>query len=412
MKEERVNHQNQLRGRRMGIYTGSGTSHSWLWFVDILEKAGVKNLTFLGEDDIKKDGNLQTLDVLLLSGGDTFSIAEGLGGEGSEKIERFVAEGGIYFGSCAGAYLPMKSSKYPLNLMNLAGVKISNLSRLLPRPLIQSEKFCTPYGCDYVFHPVRDEVKIRCTNVYFPEEQFVAPLYGGPCMEPSEDATPVAYYSGFTDKTLFLVDEDLARETVQGRIAVCSKTIGRGKLYLSGPHLEHPHYPTANRFLMEILSDGLKERKAFFHKRGESEARSEIPRDSFRKLKGELSGARIIALALERETMTWLIGKKVYEPEKFRVFIDALWSRINHLEKISWNGLSSETVHGLAASAREVREKLKELKSEMQTSTDTTGLVEAIIRELRTLSSAFMNVYFGVKRGENVQEEKSNVHVL
>ena len=231
-------------------------------------------------------------------------------------------------------------------------------------------------------------------------------------MEPSEDATPVAYYSGFTDNTLFLVDEDLARETVQGRIAVCSKTIGRGKLYLSGPHLEHPHYPTANRFLMEILSDGLRERKAFFHKRGESEERSEIPRDSFRKLKGELSGARIIALALERETMTWLIGKKVYEPEKFRVFIDALWSRINNLEKISWNGLSSETVHGLAASAREVREKLKELKSEMQASTDTTGLVEAIIRELRTLASAFMNVYFGVKRGENVQEEKSNVHVL
>jgi len=393
----------ELCGRRLGIYTGSGTSHSWLWFVDVLERMGLDNLVCMDEGDLKKGDELKKVSALLISGGDTFAIADGLGREGAKNIEQFIAEGGVYFGSCAGAYLPMRSSKYPLSLLNLAGVKISNLTRFLPQPLTHSEKFCTPYGCHYVFHPVREEVKIRFTNGYSSrvKEEMSAPLYGGPCMETSDDVTPIAFYNGFTDKTLFLVDEDLARETVLGRMAVCSKAVGKGTLYLSGPHLEHPFYPEANELLLDMLCDGLQEKQVSSRADQEIEAGVRVSRELLKGLRRELSNSRIIALALERESMSWLIGNKVYEPEKFRVFIEALWSRLGLLEKLSDKSLSGEDVQSLTACAGMVREKLKRLKTEIRCSSDTTELVEDILSGLRTLASSFMNLYFRLKRQEH-----------
>jgi len=404
----------ELCGRRLGIYTGAGTSHSWLWFVDVLERMGLDNLVCIDEGDLKKGDELKKVNALLISGGDTFAIADGLGREGAKSIEQFISEGGVYFGSCAGAYLPLKSSKYPLNLLNLAGVKISNLSKGRPSSLTQSEKFCTPYGCHYVFHPVRDEVKIRFTNVYSSgvKEEISAPLYGGPCMEPSEDVTPIAFYHGFTEKTLFLVDENLAEETVLGKTAVCSKAVGRGTVYLSGPHLEHPFYPEANELLLEMLCEGFKEVEAYSGADQEIESGVRVSRELLKELRRELSNSRIIALALERESMSWLIGNKVYEPEKFRVFIEALWSRLGLFEKFSDKGVPGEDVQGLTARACKVREKLNVLKTEIHHSSDTTELVEDILSGLRTLASTFMNLYFRLKRREHRQEEKRNVHVL
>jgi glutamine amidotransferase-like uncharacterized protein len=393
----------ELCGRRLGIYTGAGTSHSWLWFVDVLERMGLDNLVCMDEGDLKKGDELTKVSALLISGGDTFAIADGLGREGAKSIEQFISEGGVYFGSCAGAYLPLKSSKYPLNFLNLAGVKISNLSKHRPSPLTQSEKFCTPYGCHYVFHPVRDEVKIRFTNGYSSrvKEEISAPLYGGPCMEPSEDVTPIAFYHGFTDRTLFLVDENLAEETVLGKTAVCSKAVGKGTLYLSGPHLEHPFYPEANELLLDMLCDGLQEKQVSSRADQEIEAGVRVSRELLKGLRRELSGSRIIALALERESMSWLIGNKVYEPEKFRVFIEALWNRLGLLEKLSDKSLSGEDVQSLTACAGMVREKLKVLKTEIHHSSDTTELVEDILSGLRTLASSFMNLYFRLKRQEH-----------
>jgi glutamine amidotransferase-like uncharacterized protein len=401
----------ELCGKKIGIYTGVGTSHSWLWFVDVLEGIGLDNLFFIDEGVLKKEGELNKVDALLLSGGDTFAIAEGMGEKGARNLKKFILKGGIYFGSCAGAYLPLHSSKYPLNLLNLAKVKISNLSKVRPSSLSLSEKFCTPYGCHYVFHPVRDEVKIRIADGYSFRDVIKAPLYGGPCMEPSEDVTPIAFYHGFNENTLFLIDEHEAEITVVGKMAVCSKAVGKGKLYLSGPHLEHPHYPEANELLMEMLYDGLKDKKVFFsddEKTGESEDNLDL----LKELKRELSGARIIALSIERESMTWLIGRKVYEPEKFRAFIDALWKRIGLLERNAKRSVSRDVFQELIAIAREMREKLKTLKTEMHSSSDTTSLVEEIINGLRSLASSCMNLYFRLKRRENRWEEKTNVHVL
>jgi glutamine amidotransferase-like uncharacterized protein len=112
----------------IGIYAGRGASHSWLWFVEILDRMGVYHVHFVDERDIRSDG-LDALSVLLMSGGDTFAIAEGLGSKGSGKLRHFIEEGGLYIGTCAGAYLPLRSSMEFLNQFNFIDVKISNISR-------------------------------------------------------------------------------------------------------------------------------------------------------------------------------------------------------------------------------------------------------------------------------------------
>ena len=107
---------------KIGVYNGPGASHSWLWFVEVLDAMGFWDIEFIDDTGIKS-GALKDLHVLLVSGGDTFAIAEGLSQKGSDALKNFLDEGGCYIGSCAGGYLPLRSSLDPLNLLNFASVK-------------------------------------------------------------------------------------------------------------------------------------------------------------------------------------------------------------------------------------------------------------------------------------------------
>ena len=106
-----------LRCPKIGVYAGTGTSHSWLWFVEIFDRMGFHDLAFLDEYSFQRP-LAEELDVLAVSGGDTFAVARGLGPEGAKNLESFVRTGGLYIGSCAGAYLPLNSSKEYLNSFN------------------------------------------------------------------------------------------------------------------------------------------------------------------------------------------------------------------------------------------------------------------------------------------------------
>ena len=77
----------RLRYPNIGIYTGKGTSHSWLWFVDLFDRMGFHNLSFLNENTLQ-DSGLVGLDVLAISGGDTFTIAGALGKGGAVSTRR------------------------------------------------------------------------------------------------------------------------------------------------------------------------------------------------------------------------------------------------------------------------------------------------------------------------------------
>jgi len=386
----------------IGIYMGSGASHSWLWFVEILDRMGFYHVHFVDEKDILSNA-LEAMSVLLMSGGDTFAIAEGLGTEGSDKLRSFIEGGGLYIGTCAGAYLPLRSSMDFLNQFNFINAKISNISRRLSETERSSfqKVACSTYGCDFVFHVVREDVALQMMNGYQAdgERELVAPLFGGPSMLPSEDIEPIALYKGFTKKTNFLVEEGLAERTLIGNIAVAKKSMGKGHLYVFGPHFEHPDYPRCNLFLAELIRKNQNGRphpiqKDFYG----NPIKGEGLRTLLKDLKRELSNSRIMASGMDDLSIHWLIGNKYYEPEKISVFINTVWNKLKDLESMTGLEVDRTLLLRCVEISKEITREVRTIKSEMREKGDTTFLASELFLDLKALSSNFFTLYFRVKR--------------
>jgi glutamine amidotransferase-like uncharacterized protein len=390
-------------GRRypkIGIYTGQGTSHSWLWFVEIFDRMGFYDLRFLTENHLKADG-LDRCNVLAMSGGDTFAIAQGLGPKGADNLECFIKDGGLYIGACAGAYLPLHSSKEHLNLFNFVPARIANLTRTLPEAQRLKEKFCTAYGCSYIFHPVREAVQIA-TNGFEPfskSPSLHAPLYGGPPMIAREPAQVLATYSGFTDKTVFLVDEQLASDTVLGKAAVIRQKMGKGTLHLYGPHFEHPRFSVANQLLTDaILWDLRQDRFPIGDGDPNEETLSQQAcKDLFKDIKREVSNSRITAVSLETLPVQWTIGNKVYETAKIREFIEPVWQRIRQLEKLNQIVLLPGQDKQLLQHVVEMTTVLREVKKGVKKGIDTLRAANKMFEGLNRTATLFLEIYFRTK---------------
>ena len=381
---------------RIGLYTGLGTSHSWLWFVDLFDRMFFHDVVFLDEGMVRS-GMLKDLDVFAMSGGDTIRIAEGLGAEGANQLERFIRQGGVYVGSCAGAYLPLKSSKQYLDRFNFVDIKIANLAKTVPTIKQLGRKATTAYGCDYVYHPVREEVKLRSTasGPFFGVGHFVAPLYGGPSMLAGDASEILARYDGFTKKTMFLVDETLAEKTLINNVAAARSKLGNGALYLFGPHFEHPYFPIANHLVATAIFWDMKQSKVS----GKSDV-DEIILDGPDKkkfvhdIKREISNARIVSVGLETTSIRWTIGCKIYEPEKIRVFLEAIWKRLGRLERLSRLKVSNQILEQVTPCAIEVTRILREVKSRLDDRLETQGIAPSLFDSLRRLTMLCLQTYF------------------
>jgi glutamine amidotransferase-like uncharacterized protein len=389
-------------GRRypkIGIYTGQGASHSWLWFVEIFDRMGFFDVAFLQETQLKANG-LDRCDVLAMSGGDTFAIAKGLGLEGADKLARFIANGGLYIGSCAGAYLPLHSSKEHLNLFNLVPAKIANLTRTLPEARRLREKFCTAYGCSYIFHPVREAVRLE-TNGFTPFKKvpfLEAPLYGGPPMIAGGSAQVLATYSSFTEKTVFLVDEALASDTVLGKAAVIRQKMGNGFLHLYGPHFEHPRFTVANQLLRDAMLYDVQEPVQFPEDAVPQEIVSgEECRNLLKAIKREISNARVVAVGLETLPVQWTIGNKVFEAAKIREFIEPVWQRLKPLEKLNRLCLLPGQADQLLQVVSTTTTLLREVKRDLKRGMDTLNMAIEMFKRLNQASTLFLDIYFRTK---------------
>ncbi|MCF8129053.1 MAG: hypothetical protein K9N10_11110 [Deltaproteobacteria bacterium] len=382
---------------KIGIYTGRGASHSWLWFVEVFERLGFYDLSFLTEADVAGDA-LNKMDVLAVSGGDTFAIAKALGPVGATRLKTFITRGGLYLGSCAGAYLPLNSSKEHLNHFNFVPAKITNLTKTLPEAHGMKEKFCTCYGCSFIFHAVREAVEITTSGTppFGIPSTFTAPLYGGPPMTVENPATVLAVYTGFTDKTLFLVDQKLAEKTLLGNAAVLRENMGHGHLHLFGPHFEHPHFTKANRYLANAMMHDLPhERVPFTYSADETEIlEGSLKKGFIRDLKRELSNSRIVAAGLEMVPLKWTIGNKVYETGKIRVFLEALWQRIRVLEKGTFILVQKGQDDFLVETARHVTQHIRAIKKGWDQKTDTLKTATTLFGLLNKASALFLEIYF------------------
>jgi len=287
-------------------------------------------------------------------------------------------------------------------MFNFVDVKITNLSKTLPESLKASCKFCTSYGCDYVFHPVREEVRLKPAGAFTAPSEFSAPMYGGPGMKVSDPATVLAYYCGFTEKTSFLVSKEIASSTLVGQAAIVRIPSGKGCFYLFGPHLEHPDYPDANKCVADTIfwetgtcreaarSDNAKQRPS-----GVTEIVSgKGARDFVREIKRELSNSRIAASGLEFLPIRWLIGKKVYEPEKVRVFLESMWKRIKPLEKRDAFEVRSGLTEQIVQYARKTTESIRKLKTGADHNMDTLETATSAFELLHGLSISFFEFYF------------------
>lgn len=384
----------------IGIYTGEGASHSWVWFGEILDRMGFHRVSFLSEQ-LFRQVRPEEFDVLVVSGGDTFKIAGTLGEEGSRSLKAFIDAGGTLIGTCAGAYLPLNSSKTPLNLFNFVPAKIANLKDNLPACIAGSEKFCTPYGCQYVYHAVRESIKMEGSGVPpfdFPSE-IEAPIYGGPSLLPSEEVTALAYYSDFTPQTFFLVDPSLARETLIGKIAGLRKDIGKGTIYLFGPHLEHPYFHEANELLGKVIlmsQNGEGKEKKRFNNQSSLPSFSESS-SLLRSVKREISNGRIIASGLAHKKFSWKIGDKLWEAEKAVYFFETIWKRLTFIEKHSDEAGDPEKLMKTLSLSRESLDTLNNLNNGTERGEESLLLAEDLFRQLRCLCSKVMQLYFDLR---------------
>jgi len=325
-------------------------------------------------------------DVLFISGGDTFRLASSIGPSRLDGLEHWIADGGTYVGICAGAYLPLRSSLPPLCNFNLVRSRIRNLSKNLPRSIAMEGKFSVQYGCAYVFHPVRGPLEVD-----FGGNRLVAPLYGGPCWEDCGDAESLATYCSFTDRTLFLTEEAVARDTLIGRPAALRKKFGKGVLYLFGPHFEHPEYPSCNAVIGTVLLGCRRNPFAEIVPVVDDESSSND--GHLKGLKGVISNARVVYKGLEGAT--WRIGQKTWDHEKIGYFIEAIWERILRAEAIDLElFLSSKLLEGFSRCVK----RMRSLKFMMGDGVDTTEEADGLFRDLARTSAGFLNEYFAALR--------------
>jgi glutamine amidotransferase-like uncharacterized protein len=358
---------------RIGIYCGTGMSHSWIWYVNLVDRFRLYNSIFIDESDIKR-GILESIDVLLMGGGDTFLIAEALGFKGAKSIDRFVKEGGLYIGSCAGAYLPLSSSKPKLNLFNYVATKIMNIGN---RKEINAEKGLTKYGSKFIYHPLRGEIIVDLGT-----KSIKAPIFGGPSMTKG-DGELLGIYSNFTDRTGFLMDKRLAEKSIIGLGAILKKNYGKGKFYLMGPHLEHPDYLQANEVLVNIIYSASKKR--YINIKNGTKSKDVNKTKEIIDLKREISNSRIIATGLERKACRWKIGNKIYEAEKIREFLDPIWKRINYI-----NSIDTEIL--------ETSKNIKALLKMLAENPENDKIFNNLLFLLKRLTKNFFETYFIEKK--------------
>lgn len=200
------------------IYTGPGTSEK---SVDEIRKAlsEIGIITILLKEGISSHA-LAGADILIFPGGWAPDYKEKITEEGIIAIRKFVFDGGVYVGICAGAYFAAsevlweeKEYKYPLGLFKgkVVGPLFPNWKqeRLIPIRIKRDDK------------------------------TILVSYIGGPFFLPENNSSVILaeYIGGRADR----------------KPASLISTYGSGRVFLSGPHLEYSVRELFKAFLRPLL---------------------------------------------------------------------------------------------------------------------------------------------------------------
>jgi len=347
------------------VYTGRGSSNSWIWLADFLERHGFLGSKFVADaSEIRRATDDSSL---IIPGGDTFRIAGTFGGSGLNELRDKISKGMGYIGICAGAYLPLRSSISPLSSFNLLSAKISNISSALPAGIADPDRYSVRYGCSYVFHPARGPVKLSG------DADLVAPIYGGPFLDPSDGETVHLTFSGTTEDTELLVDRESCERVSLGKAACVEGRYGKGKVVAIAPHLEHPDYPEANEYLRNLLL-----RFPSGERRGPLSTGDHA---NAKELRSIIADLRVLANSLD--SRSWKIGVKYWESDKLMFYIDAIRKRI------VMDAEASAAPSEVLACLQNARRDLKSLHE-----SDDERMLESAVDSLSDGASLFLTAHF------------------
>lgn len=207
------NAEGSVSSKRVALYIGRGT-----WgvgksqFKKFLKQNQYSYEVISARQILDGKLNQKKFDILIMPGGKSWKYLEDLGFQGAKEIKKFVADGGGYFGICAGAYFAVSQrygpSDKPLDygIGLLEGVAVD--------------------GTALSISPFRGGM--MSIDTYYPQfkNRFEVLMLGGPSFEYSES--------------------EMQKKNIQvlGSISpINSPTMiffnyGKGRVFLSGPHME------------------------------------------------------------------------------------------------------------------------------------------------------------------------------
>lgn len=170
-------------------------------------------------DDIR-NGALDNFDALLVPGGSASQEARSMGAEARENVCRFVKEGGVYMGVCAGAYLSSRQAVHDLGFLPLKTLDPDHWYRVDDGTLVDVE--LTPTGME-VFCIDKSNIRVIYEN---------GPIFGPPIEQPDPSFTVLGFFRSE------VVADGGERGVMRGAPAIVLSRYGRGIVLAISPHFE------------------------------------------------------------------------------------------------------------------------------------------------------------------------------
>lgn len=204
---------------RVALYVDRGASvPAKRNFSEVLDNADHISYDRIYGEDIAA-GTLKNYDALIVPGGSASKDAFSMGPDARDEVRRFVREGGIYMGVCAGAYLSSEASDNYLGLLPIKTLDQKHWYRVSDGTPVDVE--LTPGGME-VFGVNRSNIQIVYEN---------GPIFAPPSNQ-DDSLTPLGFFRSE------VVADGGERGVMLGAPAMILSRYGRGIVLAISPHPE------------------------------------------------------------------------------------------------------------------------------------------------------------------------------
>ncbi|MBX9689669.1 MAG: DJ-1/PfpI family protein [Candidatus Obscuribacterales bacterium] len=167
-----------------------------------------------------RDGALKDFDALVIPGGSASTESYAMGPEAREEVKRFIRDGGLYLGVCAGAYLVSSLKDCYLGILPLKTLDEKHWYRTDGSPLVDVE---LTTKAQEILGIKEKSVKIVYEN---------GPIFAPPFEKPDDSFAPLAFFRSE------VVADGGETGVMIGAPAMIYSKYGRGEVLVISPHPE------------------------------------------------------------------------------------------------------------------------------------------------------------------------------